>query len=276
MSMATTHELSSSLGRVRFVDSGGEGLPVMLVHGLPMSRHLWAPVMALLPETIRAVALDLNDYGESEGTGGPITHVQRAQVLDELREHLGWERFALVAHDLGASVAVDYMGLYGERVSQLVLMSPPVYPDFKEPPIVKLVRVPGLGEWLIDTFGALMLRGAILYGMTHRDRLKPELWGAFSATLRDERSRAALLRNLRWGRPHEFFAQYPQLLKQVTIPTLVIYGLRDPYIPVGQVEQLERDLKDVRRVDIVEGSHFLPIDTPEAVARALTSFLLKP
>lgn len=267
-------ERSSSLGRVRFVDSGGDGLPVMLVHGLPMSRQLWAPVMALLPASIRAVALDLNDYGESQGSGGPITHVQRAQVLEELRAQLGWERFALVAHDLGASVAVDYMGLYGERVSKLVLMSPPVYPDFKEPPIVKLLRVPGVGEWLIDTFGALLLRGAILYGMTHWDRLTPELWGAFSAQLSTASGRAALLRNLRWGRPHEFFARYPQILAQVKAPTLVIYGLRDPYIPVGQVEQLMRDVKDVRRVDIVEGSHFLPIDTPEAVARALCSFLL--
>ena len=71
-----------------------------------------------------------------------MTHKQRADVLDELRSHLKLETFILVAHDLGASVAMDYMGKYGQHVAQLVLMSPPVYPDFQEPRVVKMVRTP--------------------------------------------------------------------------------------------------------------------------------------
>lgn len=78
-----------------------------------------------------------------------MSHPERAQVLDELRAHIGLSHFILAAHDLDSSVAIDYMKKYPEYVSKLVIMSPPVYPDFKEPFNVIMVRKPVLGPFLI-------------------------------------------------------------------------------------------------------------------------------
>lgn len=265
----------ASDGRVAYRRRPGGTQPVLLVHGLPTAKELWDPVTAHLAPGLATVAVDLLDYGESAKVGRSLTHRQRAATLDELRAHLGWEQFALVAHDLGASVAVDYMGEFGRFVSRLVLLSPPVYPDFVEPFIVKLFRLPGLGEAGVLLLKRAALALAIRRGLVHRDGYSAAFERALLSAYAGAAGRAALMRNLRWGRPHTVFADYPAILRRVTCPTLVIQGRRDPYIPYDHAVRLTRDVADARLVTVEDGAHFLPIDTPQAVAAALNDFLLE-
>jgi len=142
-------QFNSSHGNIVYTDSQQGTEPLIFMHGLPTSKELWQPVLPHLAANLRIITFGLSDYGESEKIGRPISHKERADVLDELRTHLVLDQFILVAHDLGSSVAIDYMGKYAQHVKRLVIMSPPVYPDFKEPAIVKLVRIRGLGEVLV-------------------------------------------------------------------------------------------------------------------------------
>lgn len=260
-------------GTMAYTSRGSGPQPVMFVHGLPTTRELWDQVLAQMPPGLHMVAPDLHDYGASARLRGAITHVERAHALDALRAHLGWERFWLVAHDLGASVATDYVGAHGDRVERLVLMSPPVYPDFREPSIVKLVRTPSLGEALVRGMGPALMYGAIARGMTRPWRMSRAQWRAFSRTFEDTPGRAALLRNLRWGRPDDYFAPYPQIFRKIDIPTLILQGRRDPYIPSEHVERLARDIPGSHLTYIEDAAHFLPMDAPRQVAVALRDFL---
>jgi pimeloyl-ACP methyl ester carboxylesterase len=243
------------------------------MHGLPTAKELWLPVLPHLTPHYRCITFDLNDYGQSEKIGRPISHQEGAAVLDELRTHLGLSQFNLVAHDLGSSVAVDYMGKYGQFVQKLVIMSPPVYPDFKEPFIVKLVRVRGLGEVLVRLIRPLLFNIGIKQGLVHKENFTPALLHAFAGPFADREGQAALLRNLRWGRPFHVFRNYPQIIQSITAPTLLIQGGQDPYIPHNQVERMHQAIANSRMVYIEDGSHFLPIDTPEAVARNIHEFM---
>jgi len=265
----------TSLGELAYVDSGGDGAPVLLVHGLPTAKELWYPMIPGLlrgDPTLRIIAADLLGYGGSAKPRRRIPHPGQARALDELRRHLGLPRITLVAHDLGASVAIDVMGAYGPTIERLVLMSPPVYPDFREPPVVKLLRIPGLGQALLAAATPLLFWAAMTKGLAHPERLTSPLRRAFVRPYEGAAGKAALRRNLWWGRPREMFAEYPRIIRTIAAPALIIQGCADPYIPMEQVVRLRRDLRGAQLKLIADGAHFLPIDAPEEIAAALLSF----
>jgi pimeloyl-ACP methyl ester carboxylesterase len=274
-----TQSAPSRFGRIAYVEQGTGFETLIFMHGLPTSKALWQPVLPHLNANWRVIAFDLHDYGESARLNRlnrpiwPITHAERAIALDELREHLGIDKFHLIAHDLGASVAIDYMGAFGDRVQKLVLISPPVYPDFVEPFIVKLVRVPILAEIQVLIAKGLLLDIAIKRGLVHNKRFLPDVRAAWMQAYAGREGRAALLRNLRWGRPHVMFARYPDFIRAIQSPTLVIQGRQDPYIPPDQATRLQNDIKNCELEWIEDGSHFLPLDTPEQVARQINQFI---
>lgn len=230
---------------------------------------------AYLLRSLRLAALDLHDYGESARLAGPVSHEQRATVLEEFRRHLKLKKFVLIAHDLGASVAMDYMRLYGNAVEKLILISAPVYPDFKPPLIVEIVRRPRIGELLVSLFLRPLFTFAMKRGIIHKWRLNPGLIEAMISAFRGKEGHAALLRNLRWGSPAEMFARYPAVMKSLKTPVLILHGRDDPYIPVSHAERLKNDIAGAKLVTIENASHFLPIDTPADVAHAINEFLEK-
>ena len=270
--MSAQH-FESTHGRISYTDSQHGRQPIIFMHGLPTAKELWQPVLPHLTADFRCITFDLNDYGESEKIGRPITHQERADVLDELRAYLGLPQFNLVAHDLGSSVVVDYMGTYGQFVQKLVIMSPPVYPDFQEPFIVKLVRVRALGELLVRVIRPLLFNIGIKQGLVHKENFTPTLLKAFADPFSDREGQAALLRNLRWGRPFHVFRDYAQIIQSIPVPTLIIQGRHDPYIPHNQVERMHKAIANSRLIYIEDGSHFLPIDTPEKMAQEIRHFL---
>ncbi len=277
-----TQFCQTSFGRLAYSDSGSGSVPVILVHGLPTCKEMFLPVLPHLNSDFRLISVDLHDYGESDKLpqftskkpGQGMTHKQRADSLDELRSHLGFASFVLVAHDLGASVAIDYMGKYQQYVSHLVLMSPPVYPDFVEPTIVKLVRAPYIGEILTAVIQDYMFHKTMEKGLVNKANYSPEMRKAMTKPFKGSAGQAALLRNLRWGRPGEFFANYPQIMRTIHVPTLVMQGKQDPFIPFSHAQRLQKDIAKAQLVVIDNGAHFLPIDTPQQVAQAINEFVV--
>jgi len=263
----------SSHGRIAYADTSTGSEILIFMHGLPTAKELFAPVLPLLRPSYRCITFDLNDYGQSEKIGLHISHRERADVLDELRAHLDIDKFNLIAHDLGASVAIDYMGGCAQHIRKLVLMSPPVYPFFREPFIVRLTRTPGLGALSLLLFGRFTFAAGIRRGMVHKERLTPELLEAFYEPFSGAVGRAALLRILRWGRPHDIFKDYPKIIRSMQVPTLILQGQHDPYIPAAQVLRLKEDIPHSKLVFIPDGAHFLPIDTPRQVAQEINDFI---
>ncbi|MBU2509780.1 alpha/beta hydrolase [bacterium] len=109
-----------------FVDDGGAGsVPVVFIHSLAGNTKQWSAQLNHIRTTRRAIALDLRGHGQSlPPANGEYTIDSMVQDIQTVVEELGIERFILVGHSMGGSVAGAYAGTYPKRVVGLLLVDP--------------------------------------------------------------------------------------------------------------------------------------------------------
>lgn len=109
-----------------YIDDGGEGsLPVVFVHSLAGNTQQWSAQLSHIRTTRRAIALDLRGHGQSlPPADGDYAIESMVEDIQTAVDQLGLERFILVGHSMGGSVAGAYAGVYPERVAGLLLVDP--------------------------------------------------------------------------------------------------------------------------------------------------------
>jgi haloacetate dehalogenase len=106
---------------------GGEGPPVLLLHGYPQTHVMWHRVAPILARGHTVVCPDLRGYGDSDkpaGGGDHAAYSKRMLAADQLgvMRALGFERFAVAAHDRGARVALRLALDHPEAVERLAIL----------------------------------------------------------------------------------------------------------------------------------------------------------
>lgn len=266
--------------RGEFVDIGGKrlyyyaagtrgaGVPVVLLHGFPMSSRLWHGVVRSFPDGHRLVVVDLLGFGRSDPPGEHAVHCAgHADALIELFDELQLERACVVGHGLGGGVAQALAVRAPERVSHLVLVSSC---GFGETPrrLARFARRLGpLARHTPPGLLAGLVHGSALRGFADRDRsrltLDTTLQHFTTPTGRD--ALAAHLAAMRQCDTTEWSAR----LGELRIPAAVVWGPNDPFLPVSLGERL-RDAIPGATLEILPGaSHFVPEDTPDGLVRII-------
>ena len=107
--------------------TGGNGPPLLLLHGHPQTHLTWHRIAPRLAERFSVIATDLRGYGDSTKPEGGTDHVnysKRAMAVDQVAvmARLGYSSFSIVAHDRGARVAHRMALDYPQAVNRLVLI----------------------------------------------------------------------------------------------------------------------------------------------------------
>lgn len=110
-----------------FCRIGGDGPPLVLLHGYPQSHVMWHRISSELARHFTCVIPDLRGYGDSDaprGDGGRHLYSKRAMAADivALMTGLGHQRFAVVGHDRGARVGYRLALDHADRVSRLAVI----------------------------------------------------------------------------------------------------------------------------------------------------------
>ena len=113
-----------SAGVFTYLDSGGDGVPTVLLHAMGRSAADWQPVFDRAPSRFRLLALDSRGHG---GSCRPSTYSFEAMRDDvsEFADALGLDRFHLVGHSMGATTAILFAERFPERIHHLVLEDTP-------------------------------------------------------------------------------------------------------------------------------------------------------
>lgn len=244
----------------------GATAPVLYVHGVPTSSDDWLPFL----ERTGGLAPDLLGFGRS-GKGGQndyslegiARYVER--FLDEAVPTRP-ERVRLVVHDWG-SAALAFAQRHPERIERLVVMDAvPLLPGYRWHRIARLWRTPFVGEMTIG----LTIRPTLERGLRPAFAGPvPDGFAAAAMQYLDQGTQRAILRLYR-SAPEASLAAAGRGLSSLSMPSLVVWGARDPYISSRFGEQYAAELPNAR-LDVVEDAGHWPwLDRPDLIDRIAT------
>lgn len=103
---------------------GGQGEPVVLLHGFPQTWYEWARIMPRLSQRFTVIAPDLRGGGLSDKPMAENGYDKKllAEDIHQLVAQLGYKKIRLVGHDIGMMVAYAYASMYPQEVDKLVVM----------------------------------------------------------------------------------------------------------------------------------------------------------
>jgi pimeloyl-ACP methyl ester carboxylesterase len=247
-------------------EEGGEGLPVLLLHGFPLHRDIFAPVLPAASQLARVVALDLPGFGASPLPAEGFSMQSLAREVLAFARGKGFRRFALVGHSMGGYVALEVASQAPEALAGLVLLASHPRADTPEARArraegVALIRSGLRQEFLAGFLSRLLSR----WSQQNAPRLAAEL-AAMAQAVPDEVLVGCL-------EAMAARADHTVTLTRLQVPVLVLIGEEDALITRELAESAAQAATRGELVVIPEAGHVPTMEKPIATAEALARFL---
>ncbi len=237
----------------------GEATPLYL-HGVPTNSDDW---LAFLART-GGLAPDLPGFGRSGKPGHfPYTIEGYADFLERYLELVAVERVSLVAHDWGV-VGLTFAQRHPERIARLVLINVvPFLPGYRWHRTARVWRTPGVGELAMGSTTRTTLRLASREANVTPGPLS-DAWLDTVLDHFDQGTQRAILRLYR-SAPPDVLAAAGAHLGELSMPTLVVWGMQDPYIPARFGRAHAEALAGSELVELEDAGHWPWLDRPEMI-----------
>ena len=254
---------TTSIVNLQTVDEG-RGVPLVFVHGFPLSRGVWHKQIDAFRSSHRVIAPDLPGFGESDARPGPTTMTAYAADVRALLQHLATGPVVLVGHSMGGYVALAFARQFPELLRGLVLVSTKAGPDTAEAAagrraMAEKVQAKGV-QVALDAMASKMLAAG-----KQDSSMVAQVLG-FMAPSRPPGVIGALLG----------MAERPDAtasLAQIAVPTLVITGADDTLIPPEESEKLAGVIRGAQLNLIPHAGHLVAVEQPEEFNHVLQGWL---
>lgn len=281
-----------------FVDEGPRDAPALIfLHGFPESHRTWRHQVAHLKDRFRCIAPDQRGYRGSSKPQEVDAYTPDKLIGDVflLADALGIEKFTVLGHDWGGAIAwgVALAGQMNGRVTRAVVANAPHPAIFQK--LLYTNRHQRLSSQYMrgfrDTANDALVREHGLAGILLQeikwdrpDAMEPE---ERAQLMQDWQDRDAAFGMLNWYRaspidvpppdaPYELPAGWtPPALPNLTIPTLVIWGMEDTALPPENIEGMADIIDDLTLVEVAGSGHFVTWEAPDAVNAAIDAFLAR-
>ncbi len=285
------HRIADLDGPVHYIDFGGDGKPMLMVHGLGGNALNWMAVGPELAQHYHAIAIDLVGFGQTPLYNRSATVGANAELVNGFIEKVIGEPVVLMGNSMGGHIAILEAAAHPQLVTECILVDPAIPIPIRQaprPPTAMLgmaaaVSVPGLAEILFDRrvreLGPeKLVELSLALVCADPSRVDPKVVEAHVQLTRErghlgpQNSRAFLQASrsiaLRMADPR-FWTR----VKRVAAPTLVIHGSLDRVIPVAAAKELARRRPDWT-LRILEGVGHVPMmETPELFLSVLFEWL---
>jgi pimeloyl-ACP methyl ester carboxylesterase len=244
----------------------GDGMPLLLMHGIGSNARSWGPLLPLLAQTFRVIAWDMPGYGGSdplpEKEPGPAEY---GRVCADFLAALGIGRAAFIGHSLGAQVVIEFSAQTPQTVAALIVSAPALgsacqrgatWPDNVRSRLIELEKV-----------------GAAEFARLRAPRLCAE--GSPRSVIQPVEEAMAEVRLPGYAQACSLLAQGDLLsrVRTLTIAGLVIGGGKDRIVPAEKARALAAAWPGARYVEIDTVGHAPYVENPQAYAAPILSYL---
>jgi len=285
------HKIADLDGPVHYIDFGGEGKALLMVHGLGGNALNWMAVGPDLAKRYHAIAIDLAGFGQTPLYRRSATVGANAELVHRFIEKVIGEPVALMGNSMGGHMAILVAADHPDSVTESILVDPAVpipFAHVRTPSpamlgVAAALSIPGLAEVFFDQrlrrLGPeRIVERSLALVCADPSRVDPQVVEAHVQLTRErgslgpQNSRAFLQASrsiaLRMADP-----RFWNRVKRVTAPTLVIHGSLDQVIPLAAARELVRRRPDWT-LRVLEGVGHVPMmETPKEFLSVLSEWL---
>jgi pimeloyl-ACP methyl ester carboxylesterase len=275
-----THHMASVNGIQMHYVMGGQGDPLVLLHGWPETWYAWHKVMPALAQNYTVIAPDLRGLGDSSKPPTGYDGKTVAEDIHQLVTQLGFNTIFLVGHDIGTWVAYPYAAEHPTEVEKLVIMEVPP-PGFWPPPVplpwwFSFHQTPDVPESLVQGKEVEYLSW-FYYNLAYNPSAITQ------EDINEYVSHYSAPGGMRAG--FEYYRAFPEDAMQnqnysktkLPMPVLALGG---GYLPVlgGNISMpsiiygMQQLAENVQGIKVPNSGHFIPEEQPQFVINQLSNF----
>jgi haloacetate dehalogenase len=266
---------------------GGEGPPLLLLHGCPQTHLMWHRLAPALSREFTIVASDLRGYGDSGKPQGLPEHANysfRRMATDqiELMTRLGFDKFSAVGHDRGARVLHRMALDFPDRLQRLAFLD--ILPTTVLYEQTDRHFANAYWEWFFFTQGqgfpekllSADPESFLRYELGHLvddGTIGPDVWTEYLRVLRDKAAMHGMCEDYRAGATIDLAHDAADAGRRIGVPLLLLWGARNPvWERFDMIGTWQRFAKNVVGSPIQAG-HYLAEEAPERVLDELLPFM---
>ena len=259
-----------------YKEEHGDGDPILCLHGLGANIFTWRHFIAPLSANNKLILVDLKGFGKSaKPEDGYYSLQNHADAVYELILKNDWRRLTLIGNSYGGALALLLAGRLEEsgpaRLLKLVLIDAAAYKQFL-PGYVKLMRTL-LGTLMIFLLPARRsVRFVLNVSCFDQRKIKEEQVAAYAGPLRDPGARNAVLQTVRQCIPPDA-DELVTKFKNISVPTLILWGRHDKVIPLKAGELLNQALRNSVLEIVEQCGHIPQEEQPQKTIARISEFL---
>jgi pimeloyl-ACP methyl ester carboxylesterase len=259
--------------RLHVRDSGPKTAPAgIFLHGFGASLHTWEPWANSLSKDLRVIRIDLPGSGLSlPDPTGDYSDKRSLQIINALMDQLGLARASLVGNSIGGRIAWKFAGTYPARTDKLVLVSPDGFasPGFE---YGKTPEVPVMVKLMRYALPQAMLTMSLKPAYANPETMTDAMATRYHDMMLAPGSRDALLSRM----AQTVLVEPLPILKQITAPTLLVWGEQDGMIPFANSNDYLKAINGSKLVSFKGVGHLPHEEAPEESIGAVRDFLTAP
>lgn len=262
-----------------YVDEG-QGDPLLMVHGNPTWSFLFRNFIKGLAGPHRCVAVDHMGCGLSDK---PQNYRYRLSRHIANLEHLvltkDLRNITIMVHDWGGAIGLGVAGRHPERFKKIIISNTAAFRSHQMPSILKVARIPVLGELLIRGLNAFV-QTATYTALEHRERMTGAVREGYVALYNNWANRIATCRfvqDIPMSSEHPSYSTLAEvesnLHKLRHLPVLLMWGEKDWCFTTHFRDRFLEFFPNAERLDFLQAGHFVYEDEPEATLARVREFL---
>lgn len=257
-----------------YYEEQGRGTPLVLIAGLGYPLWEWHQMVPYLAKHFRVISFDNRGVGQTDKPAGPYSASLLAADLAGLLQALGITKATVMGHSMGGFIAQAFALEHASLLDKLILASTNFGGPHHAPitPEAMQVLTDVTSDPLTRFKNGLLVSTAPGFAENQPQLLQTWLDWRLANPLHVAGYQAQM--SIGMGLLAEA-ACFEHKLKQITVPSLILFGAHDKVVPPANANLLANQLPNSTIHILENAGHFFPLETPQQAAQAIQQFVLK-